>query len=141
MRASYDCGGAGSLQEGIQFFIPIMPKNWDEGTVTFQIDWDNASGTGDVLWLVYCVAISNDDVLNASFGSEVTITDSVTAAGDLMTTPVSSAVTCGGSPAKGDALYIRIQRDGDNASDTLNSVDARFLGAAMFYNINAFTDD
>lgn len=141
MRASYDCDGAGSLQEGIQFFIPIMPKNWDEGTVTMQIAWDNASGTGDVLWLVSCVAISNDDVHNASFGSEVTITDSVTAAGDVMQTPVSSAITCGGTPAEGDALYIRVQRDGDNASDTLNSVDARFLGADLFYNINAFTDD
>lgn len=141
MQSSYDCDGAGSLQEGIQFTIPIMPKSWDESTITVQVAWTNASGTGDVLWLVSCAAISNDDVMNASFGSEITITDSVTAAADLMITPVSSAVTCSGTPAEGDMIVVRIQRDGDNASDTLNSVDARFLGADLFYGINAFTDD
>lgn len=141
MQPSFDCDGAGSLQEGIQFLVPQMPKNWDEGTVTLQISWTNASGTGDVLWLASCAAISNDDVMNASFGTEITITDSVTAALDLMISPVSSAITCSGTPAEGDAIVVRVQRDGDNASDTLNSVDARFLGADLFYNINAFTDD
>jgi hypothetical protein len=139
MQVTLDCDGA--TQEGMQHITPQMPKSWNEGTVTARISWTNASGTGDVIWLVSCAAVSDDDVMNASFGTEVSVTDSVTAAADLMITPVTGAITCGGTPAEGDLIVWRIQRDADAAGDTLNSVDAKFLGANIFYTTNAFTDD
>lgn len=139
MQVTMDCDGA--TQEGMQHITPQMPKSWNEGTVTARISWTNASGTGDVIWLVSCAAVSDDDVMNASFGTEVSVTDSVTAAADLMITPVTSAITCGNTPAEGDAIVWRIQRDADAAGDTLNSVDAKFLGADIFYTTNAPTDD
>lgn len=141
MYKTMDCDGAGSLQEGVQFMM-AMPKNWDEGTLTFRVDWTAASGTGDVIWLLSCAAYSNDDALaTANFGSEVSVTDTVLTALDLHQSPESGAVTAGGTPAEGDDLWCRIQRDGDNASDTLDSVDARIIAVRALYSINAFTDD
>lgn len=141
MYKSFDCDGAGSLQEGVQFMVG-MPKSWDEGTLTARIDWTAASGSGNVIWLLSCSAASEGDAIaSASFGSEVSITDALTTALDVHQSSESGAITPGGTPAENDNLWCRIQRDGDNASDTLNSVDARLMGARFLYTTNAFTDD
>jgi hypothetical protein len=137
MRKTKDCDPA--TQEGVQFFVG-MPKSWDESTVTFRVDWTTA-GTGDAIFLLSCAAISNDDVLNASFGTEVSVTDTVTAANDLMQSPETGAVTASGTPAENDNLYCRLQRDADAGGDTVNANDVLILGARMTYTTNAYTDD
>ena len=80
-----------------QFSIP-MPKSWDEGTVTAQFIW-TAGATGDVIWGIQGVALSNDDAVDTAFGTAVTVTDSVTAAGDVMVSGTTSAMTIAGTPA------------------------------------------
>lgn len=127
-----------STDEFAQFAIR-MPKSWNEGTVTAAFLWSNASGTGNVVWGLQAVAISDDDALDAAFGTAQTVTDSVTAAGDLMQSAATSAITIAGTPAAGDLVVFQAYRDADNGSDTLAG-DARLHGVTLFYTIDTMTD-
>jgi len=139
MYKTMDCDFA--AQEGMQFVFST-PKGVDEATnPTFRIDWTVAGGTGDVIWLVSCLARSNDDPIDTAFGSEVSVTDTVLATGDVHQTAETSAVTPGGTWAENDNLWCRIQRDADAAGDTLNANDARLIGVRALFTVNAFSDD
>jgi hypothetical protein len=139
MYKTMDCDFA--TQEGMQFVFST-PKGVDEATMpTFRIDWTVAGGTGDVIWLVSCLARSNDDAIDTAFGSEVSVTDTVLATGDVHQSAETSAVTPGGTWAENDNLWCRIQRDADAAGDTLNANDARLIGVRALFTVNAFSDD
>ena len=62
-----------------------MPKSWNESAVTAQVLWKDATtaGAGDVIWGVQCLAVGNDDAMDAAFGSGITSTDTFITAGDL----------------------------------------------------------
>jgi hypothetical protein len=123
-------------------FVFSTPKGVDEATnPTFRIDWTVAGGTGDVIWLVSCLARSNDDPIDTAFGSEVSVTDTVLATGDVHQSAETSAVTPGGTWAENDNLWCRIQRDADAAGDTLNANDAQLIGVRALFTVNAFSDD
>jgi Protein of unknown function (DUF2793) len=126
-----------STDEFAQFMIP-MPKRWNEGTVTAIFYW-TASATGDVVWGMQGVAISNDDVLDAAFGTAQTVTDSVTAANDMMVSAATSAITIGGTPAENDLVVFQVYRDADNGNDTL-AADAKLIGIKLLVNTNARDD-
>lgn len=116
-----------------------MPKSWNEGTVTAYFVWSNASGAGSVVWALRAVAISDGDVLDAAFGTAVTVTDSVTTAGDLMQTSETGAMTIAGTPALGDLVTFEVYRNATSGSDTL-AVDARLSGVVIIYTMDAATD-
>lgn len=135
------------MQESLDFdpgadefaqFRVMMPKGWNESTLSYQINW-RATATGNVVWGVQAVCISDDDVFDAAFGTAILVTDGVTATTDLMTTAESAAMTPAGTPAEMDTLIIQVYRDADNGSDTC-AVDALLLGMRLFYTINAGTD-
>lgn len=126
-----------SADEFAQFMIP-MPKSWNEGTVTANFYW-TATTTGNVVWGIQGVAISDDDALDAAFGTAQTVTDSVTAANDLMISSETSAVTIAGTPATSDLVVFQVYRDADNGSDTL-AADAKLLGIKLFITYDAGTD-
>lgn len=126
-----------STDEFAQFSIPA-PKSWNEGTVTAEFIWSSGV-TGDVVWGIQGVAISNDDVLDAAFGTAVTVTDSVTATTDLMTTAETSAITIAGTPAEKDFLVFQVYRDADNGSDTAAG-DAKLIAVRLFITYNAGND-
>lgn len=127
-----------AVAEYAQFAVQ-MPKSWNEGTVSALFVWSNASGTGSAVWAIQAVAISDDDVLDAAFGSAQSVTDAVTAAGDLMRSAETSALTVGGTPLESDVVIYQIYRDAANGADTL-AVDARLHGVALFYTTTNNTD-
>lgn len=127
-----------SSDEFAQFIIPRMPKSWNESTITARFIW-TASNTGNVVWGIQAVAISDDDALDAAFGTAQTVTDGVTAAGDVMHSDETSAVTIGGTPAEGDMVVFQVYRDADNGSDTC-AVDAKLIGVELFITRNAAND-
>lgn len=137
MYKTLDCDA--STDEGAQFMVG-MPKSSDEGTLTFRVDWTAASGSGDVIWLLSCLARSNDDAIDTAFGSEISVTDTLLATGDAHQSAETSAVTPGGTWAEGDNLWCRVQRDANAAGDTI-AADVKLLGVRALYSINAFTDD
>jgi hypothetical protein len=93
-----------------------------------------------VVWGLDAVAISDDDTLDAAFGTAQTSADTGGTTNDLYQGPESSAVTIAGSPAEGDYVQFRIHRDPANGSDTL-AVDARLHGVLLLYTNSAAKDD
>lgn len=125
-----------TTEEAIQCKIS-MPDEWDKGTILVKFYWAVQGGTGNVVWGVRGGAISNDDAIDAALGTEIEVTDTVTATDDLMISPVSAAVTIGGTPANDDLIWIQIARKSAAGGDTLNSNDAQLLGIKIQYLENA----
>lgn len=123
--------------EYAQFMMP-MPESWDEGTITAQFLW-TAGATGDAVWGIQAVAISNDDPLDAAFGAAQTVTDSVTAADDLMISAATAAMTVGGSPAAGDLVVFQVYRAATDGADTL-ATDASLLGVRIYITTDDYED-
>lgn len=107
-----------------------MPASWDEGTITAIFEWQTTN-TGDVVWGIQAVAISNDDAIDSAFGTAVEVTDSVTAATDIMQTEATSAMTVAGTPAAGDTVVFQVYRKASDGADTL-AVDAKLRGVVLF---------
>lgn len=124
-----------TTSESAQFQI-AMPKSWNLGTLTFIAYWTASAGSGTVTWSLAAGAVSNDDVLDTTFGTAVTVTDTLLATGDLMVADESGAITVGGTPAVGDLVCFKILRD---ISDTLTG-DAKLVGIKLLYTTNAGND-
>ncbi len=137
MLSTFDFDG--TTAEYVQIMIP-MPKSWDEGTVTAQFIWAAPGGTGNVVWGCQAVAISDDDVIDASFGSAQTVTDGVTATTDIMESAFTSAITIAGTPAAEDIVCFQFYRDAANGSDTLNAIDAKLIAVRIKYTVSAGDD-
>jgi hypothetical protein len=129
-----------STQEFAQFTI-AMPKSWNEGTVTFQPVWSHGSTVTNfgVVWALQGVATSDDDAMDAAFGTEQTSTDTGGTTDDRYIGPESSAITIAGTPAAGDVVQFQIKRNPSDASDTM-AVDARLHGVKLYFTIDAATD-
>lgn len=136
MLRTYDFDA--TVDEFVQFSVR-MPKSWNEGTVTAFFLWSSAIGSGNVVWGVQGLARSDDDPLDAAFGTAVTVTDTQGSANDLMQSAVSGAITIGGTPAENDMVIFQVYRDADNGSDTLAG-DARLHGVVIIYTTNAAND-
>jgi hypothetical protein len=127
-----------STLQSAQIAVP-MPKSWNEGTVTVQFIWTATSGSGDIVWGVKAVAISDGDAIDAAFGTAQTVTDTLIATNDQHETSFTSALTIAGSPANNDVVYFNFYRDAANASDTLNAT-AKLIGVRVNVTINAADD-
>lgn len=125
-----------TTSEGAQFTV-AFPKNWNLGTVTFIPYWTAASGSGTVTWTLAGVAISNDDVIDAAFGTAQSSTDTLIATTDVHVGPESSAITIAGTPAQDDIVYFQVTRD---VADTLTA-DARLIGIKVIYTTSVNTDN
>jgi hypothetical protein len=127
-----------STQEFACVLIPL-PKRWNLGTITAQFYWTAASGSGGVAWAAQGVAVSDDDVLNAAYGTEQVATDTFIAANDLHITGQTAAITIAGTPAVADGVWLRVKRVPANASDTL-AADAKLIGVKVRYTTNQGND-
>jgi hypothetical protein len=122
-------------------FNVAMPTSWDEGTVTFQAYWSStATDTDGVAWGLQGVALSDNEAINAAYGTAVVVTDDAqSAAGELYVTSESAAVTIAGTPAAGDLCFFRVFRDVSDANDDMTE-DARLIGVKLFITTNATND-
>lgn len=126
-----------TTSESCQFSIR-MPTNWNEGTLTWDYQWSHPSTTTNfgVVFGLSAVAIGNDDTIAASFGTEITVTDTGGTTNDMYISPESSALTVAGSPQAGDVVYFLLQRKTSDGSDTL-AVDARISGITLYITSDA----
>ena len=128
-----------SSDENAQFTV-IFPKSWNEGTITFKAYFTvTGTNTGTVSWALSGVAVSDNDTINASFGTAVAPTAKAHSgtSNDINVTAESGAVTIAGSPAAEDMVFFRIMRD-VSADD--QSGDARLLGIKLFFTTDAAND-
>ena len=129
-----------SSQEFAHFDV-IMPKSWDRGTVSAKFYWTNAAGatTQVVRWSLAAVAISDDDTLNATRGTAVTVDDTWLAQNDLHVSTETAAMTIAGSPAAEDLVVFEVTRVVSGVTGNMTG-DAKLAGIALFINLNAATD-
>lgn len=129
-----------STQEYAQFSV-VMPKKWNEGTLTFVAHWSHAATTTNfgVVWDLQAVAVSNDDPIAVAFGTAQTSTDTGGTTNDLYSSPESSAITIAGTPAAEDMVFFRLSRVTGNGSDTM-AIDARLHGITLYVTTAADTD-
>lgn len=129
-----------TTQEYAQFGI-VMPKSWNEGTVTFRPHWSHAATTTNfgVVWSLQAVAVSDDDAIAAAFGTEQISTDTGGTTNDLYSGPESSAITVAGTPAAEDMVFFRVSRVTGNGGDTM-AIDARLHGVTVYITTDAETD-
>lgn len=128
-----------STQEFAQFAI-AFPKGWDEGTITYRAHWYATAGTpaDTVDWALEAIAVSDDDVVDAAWGTEIVVTDTMIATGDMHVSAISGDLTVGGTPAEGDLVYFRIKRN--VATDNL-AADAKLFGITLLFTRDVNTDD
>ena len=128
-----------TTQEYAQFSVR-MPKAWDEGTISFQPYWTaNTGNTGGVVWSLRGVCLANDDGFDAAWGSVSNSALTYITTNDMHAGPSSGAITIAGTPAANDMCMYEVSREVGNASDTLVA-DAKLIGVALFFTINAGDD-
>ncbi len=131
-----DFDGAGTTKEYAEFGIQ-SPSYWDAGTVTAQFIWYATAGSGTVNWECSAGAYSDDDALDAAYGTLQEVTDTLLATGDVHITSETAAITVANSPAAGDWIQFRIARD--PANDT-NTSDARLMGVRVRFSRAKYDD-
>lgn len=125
----------------VAWFPLAMPPRWDSGTVTFRAVWTATGGTPThaVMWALNGVAIRDDDPLDAAVSNSGSVTDALTAVGDLHIRAERTALTINGTPAQNDLVFFRATRVANNGSDTL-TVDARLIGYILYVTTTAGND-
>jgi hypothetical protein len=116
-----------------------MPKSWDLGTFTARFAWGAASSTGDVIWGIQAVAVSDGDALDVAQGTAQEVTDTLIATADLHLTAATAAVTVSGTPAADDLVFFRVYRKAAAGGDTL-AATARLLGVELTINFDKADD-
>jgi hypothetical protein len=130
-----------SADEFVHFQV-AMPKAWNLGTVTYQVFWSStATDTDGVAWALEGRAVSDNEAIDAAWGTAVVVTDDAqSAAGEVYVTSESAAVTIAGTPAAGDVCFFRLSRDVSDANDDMTE-DARLIGIKLFVTTLTATDD
>jgi len=123
-----------AADEFAQFSMPL-PRNFDNSTITFEVHWTAASGSGTASWDVAALARSEGDPLDAAFTDETTVTDTLTTANDLHISPTSADMGLTGH-VDGDYIHFRVRRD---VSDDTLGVDAKLLGIHFHITTDAAT--
>jgi hypothetical protein len=120
----------GATAESV-WFVLRMPDEWDLGTVKVVIFWEpDTGGSGAVTWGVSGLSDSNDDALDSAVGTEVLVSDSVIAVGDLHVTSFSVPITIADTPALGDLIAFHVRRVPSDAGDTMTQ-DACLIGMSI----------
>jgi hypothetical protein len=110
-----------------------MPSDYNGGTITAVFYW--AAGvvsTNSVVWGLAARAYADGDVLDAAFGTQQQVTDANQANDDVNISAATPAITIGGTPAAGNFVQFRANRDPANASDTL-AATAELLAIRITY--------
>jgi hypothetical protein len=130
-----------AVSEAVQAMIR-MPKGWNEGTLEVEFLWKHPATTTSfgVKWGVRARAISNDDAVDAAWGTEQEVADTGGTTADLYTTAMTAALTVGSTPAAGDLVAFEFYRDPADAADTM-TVDAHLIGVTIVYTTDAARDN
>jgi hypothetical protein len=100
-----------------------------------------ATDTDGVAWALEGRAVSDNEAIDAAWGTAVVVTDDAqSAAGEVYVTSESAAVTIAGTPAAGDVCFFRLSRDVSDANDDMTE-DARLIGIKLFVTTLTATDD
>jgi len=121
-------------------FAVAFPKQWNLGTVTFQVFWSGEASTDGVSWGLQGVGMPDNSTIDVAYGTAVVVDDDAQGAvEELLVSAVSGAVTIAGTPADDDLTYFRIFRDVSDGNDDMDA-DAQLHGIKIFYTTDAKND-
>jgi hypothetical protein len=128
----FDGAGASEFAE----WVVAMPSDYDGGTVTATFYWTNAnSNTNTCTWGIAATSWADgDNIDGTAFSAAVTVNDANTASATnkLLKSAATGAVTIANTPAAGDLVDFRVNRNSAGGSDDLLS-DARLIGVMIAY--------
>ena len=128
--------------ESMEFDL-AMPKSWDAGNIQFVAHYyhegGQAGGKDDVKWGMRAVCRSDGDAIAQDYGTEEGVV-SVGATADTIYHSTEDEFTAGGTPAKGDVMYVQISRLHSGVTNDMN-IDVSLLGVLLTYTIDALNDD
>ena len=126
--------------EHAQFQV-ALPKQWNLGTVTYQVFWaSTAADTDGVSWALQGVSVPDNSTIDLVYGTAIVVDDANQgAAEELLVTAVSGAVTIAGTPADDDMCFFRVFRDVSDANDTA-AEDAILMGIKLFITTDTGND-
>lgn len=130
-----------AADEAIQFHFP-MPKSWNLGTLTFQVQWTSLTGadTDGVAWALEMVHVPDNSTIDVVYGTAIVVTDDLQgAAEEQLETAESAALTVGGTPAVGGMVYGRLFRDTSDGNDDMEE-DAVAQSIKLNITTNALED-
>ena len=121
-------------------FTVAFPKQWNLGTITFQVFWSGLAATTGVEWFLQGVGMGDNETIDVAYGTAIGVADDAQGAvEELLVTAESSAVTIAGTPADDDLTYFRIYRDVSTGNDDMAG-DARLHGVKILYTTDALND-
>lgn len=111
-----------------------LERGWNLGTVTFEVEWSHAATATNfgTAWKLSGVAVSDGQLVAQNFGTAITATDTGGTTNNKYRTAESAAVTIANTPALHDVIFLKIERDPANGSDTM-AIDARLHGVRLFW--------
>jgi hypothetical protein len=129
-----------TTQEFAQFGI-VMPKSWNEGTISARFIWSHAATTVNfgVVFGIQAVAVSDGDAIAVAYGTGVEVADTGGTTNVLYQSGETSGMTIAGTPAAEDMVFFRVYRKPADASDTM-AIDARLHGVVLYLTTDAGTD-
>ena len=118
-----------------------MPDNWDGGTLTARFVWRTSSSTATdtVRWGLQGRSYGNAETFDQAYGTAQFVDDDATAtANQVLESAATAAITLGGTPAAGEYVAFRVQRDPTHANDDMTA-DARLLQVVVEYGVTALS--
>ena len=111
-----------------------LERGWNLGTVTFEVEWSHAATATNfgTAWKLSGVAVSDNQLVAQNFGTAITVTDTGGTTNNKYRTAESAAMTIANTPALHDVIFLKIERDPANGSDTM-AIDARLHGVRLFW--------
>jgi hypothetical protein len=127
VQATLDFADSSSLSTQLIWHIP---SDWTSA-VDARIYWYTSVTTGNVVWQLATICISDAETGDPAFNTASTVTDA--AKGTTLQWNLASltTVTVTGCVA-GEMMFLRVLRDAAHASDTLAGT-AKFLGLELTY--------
>lgn len=115
-------------------------KKWDRGSLSFEVLWTgSAAGSGGVLWQLVGASFGDGEALDQAMTNYNVSADTYLGAWLDHKSPESNTFAVSGSPAVGDAVWLRLVRLPADPSDTL-AQDAKLIGIRVFYMVTTGND-
>jgi hypothetical protein len=131
---------ANAVDSSAQFSMS-MPKSWNEGTVTAQFVWSQASNAANcsVVWALQAVAMRGNSAIATTYGTAQSVVSNGGVADTIYVSGATPAITIGNTPQAEDFVVFRARRVGSNVNDNL-AQNARLHGLRLFLTTDAPTD-
>jgi hypothetical protein len=97
-----------------------MPSDYDGGTITAVFYWlADTSSTNSVVWGLSGRSFGDNEAIDQAFGTVQTVTDANNGTNTVNISSTTSAITLAGTPAAGEYVQLRAERQGAAGGDTL----------------------